>query len=55
VSLYCEDGDLADITPWSPMPVLKPREYRTPEPERDRCQLCRRVAWQHAIVLPEAA
>lgn len=52
--LYCPDGATAEITPWTPMPVLKPREFRPPEPERDRCQResCRRLAWQHWTVRP---
>lgn len=48
MSLYCKDGGLADITPWVPMPPLKPREYRPAEPERDRCKRCGAVAAQHA-------
>lgn len=51
--LYCDDGDHADITPWTPMPEVK-RGDPPPahDPERDRCRRsqCRRLAWQHWTV-----
>lgn len=57
MSLYCDDGEIADITPWTPMPKLKPNEYRPPDPERDRCQRpgCRKVEWQHSTKTPKGA
>lgn len=53
--LYCDDGALAEITPWVPLPPLERGQKRGPlEPERDRCQraTCRKVAWQHWTVRP---
>jgi hypothetical protein len=49
MALWCSDGQVAQITPWVPVPPMargetKPRIY---EYERDRCVLCGKVAWQH--------
>lgn len=55
MSLYCNDGERAEITPWVPLPPLARGENRGPlEPERDRCQrtVCRRLAWQHWTLHP---
>ncbi len=55
--LYCNDGSIAEITPWVPVPPLAKGETRPRilDPERDRCQRagCRKVAWQHWMVRPE--
>jgi hypothetical protein len=56
VSLFCDDGSPAEITPHVPVPPLAKGETRPRilEPERDRCQrpTCRKVAWQHWTVRP---
>lgn len=56
MSLYCDDGEVADITPHIPVPPLAKGETRSRilEPERDRCQraVCRKVAWQHHTTPP---
>lgn len=54
MSLYCADGGIAEITPWTPLPELNRGEWRRPDLERDRCQreVCRKLAWQHWTVRP---
>lgn len=56
MSLFCDDGSPAEITPHVPVPPLAKGETRPRilEPERDRCQrpTCRKVAWQHWTVRP---
>lgn len=48
MSLYCRDGQIAQITPWTPLPPLARGEQRGPlEPERDRCQHCGETAVFH--------
>lgn len=48
MSLYCDGGAIADITPYVTMPLDERGKKIWPsEPERDRCRLCGKVAWQH--------
>lgn len=47
MSLFCDDGEPAQITPWVPIPPGKRGAMQPLEHERDRCQRCGKVAWQH--------
>lgn len=54
--LWCDDGEVAVIPPWTPLPEVKRGEPpRMPDPERNRCQRagCRKVEWQHWTTPPE--
>lgn len=52
MALICPDGGRSAITPWVPLPALTRGEKRGPlEHERDRCQRCGRMAWQHMAQL----
>jgi hypothetical protein len=46
MSLFCLDGKPAQIA------LLPPLRRGEVEPERDRCQICRKLAWQHWTVRP---
>ena len=51
--LYCDDGTIAVFKPWYPLPVVKTGQVRPAEHvDRDRCQRCGRVGWQHWTVRP---
>ena len=49
MALYCDNGDIAQITPWVPVPPLKRGELkpRIYERERDRCALCGKLSVYH--------
>jgi hypothetical protein len=57
MALYCDSGDVAQITPWVPVPPLRKGELRPRiyEHERDLCALCGKVSWQHWTVPPLSA
>jgi hypothetical protein len=49
MALYCESGAIADLTPWVPIPLTDRGKRIWPlEPERDRCRVCGKLAWQHS-------
>lgn len=48
MSLYCDDGSLAEFPP--PTPPVKPERgapWRPPDTSRDVCSRCGRVCWMH--------
>lgn len=47
MSLFCDDGEPAQITPWVPIPPGKRGAMQPFEYERDRCTRCGKVSWQH--------